>query len=774
MSLLASLNERQREAVTHVNGPLLVVAGPGSGKTRVITTRVAHLILDHGVSPHSILAVTFTNKAADEMRERVIDILAEHGRSGMPAPAVSTFHAFCAGVLRRHGEPLAKIRPGFTTGFGICDAADQRSLLKAMLPSLGLDPKEFRVRDLQSAISAHKNNRRSKTSRVRGKNRSTPLAPVLDSYEAQLLAMNALDFDDLLLEAVRLLHHSKAVREELRGRYTHVLVDEYQDTNRAQYQLMKLLVRPRDNVCAVGDEDQSIYAWRGAEAKNVLKFAEDFPAVTTIALEQHYRSTRTILAAASAVISRNLRRHDKRLRTDRPKGELVELHASADASREASFVSDGIAAMLDREPETRIGVFYRVNAQSRQFEEALELRQVPFVVVGAVTFYQRKEVKDILAYLRLAANPEDGVSLRRIINVPARGIGRTTMSRVEAYARSKGLSLWRAIGALNQASRLPRRSRSALGRFQRLVERLQVLLPRHDIRSLVRWVMDSTGYERMLETGRAEDASRLENLRELKVAASEADGRGSSLREFLDRASLLAAADRDPGEARVLLMTLHSAKGLEFPAVFLTGVEEGLIPHSLRDSGSEGEGLEEERRLFYVGMTRAQNRLTLTWAYDRYLYAGNGLTDIRLPSRFLREIPAHLTRDTSAATKPQWSWQADPDPPPKARPPAGPPPASASKTMGALKHFFERQGISTDGLPETLSPPRPARRSPRAAASVPSEDRFAIGSRVRHRKFGIGIVRRREGRGPATKLSVYFRRVGLKRLLARAANLEEM
>ncbi|MDE0102102.1 MAG: UvrD-helicase domain-containing protein [Bryobacterales bacterium] len=786
MSLLSSLNERQREAVTHFEGPLLVVAGAGSGKTRVITTRVAYLIIERGISPSSILAVTFTNKAADEMRERVLRLLSEHGRAVERPPIVSTFHSFCVRLLRQYGEPLSEVRPGFTTRFGICDATDQLALIKSVMRSLDLSLKDFRARDVQSAISASKNGRGRSASRVRGKDGSTLLAPIMDAYQARLLEMNSLDFDDLLHVAVRLLRYSPAVRHAVRERFAHVLVDEYQDTNRAQYQLMRLIAHPRNNVCVVGDEDQSIYSWRGADINNILGFRGDFPAVTTIRLEQHYRSTRTILEAASAVISKNLNRHEKELWTDRTRGELVRLYEARSAIGEARFVASSVDSLIASDPDARVGIFFRTNAQSRQFEEALKATGVDFVVLGSVGFYQRSEIKDLLAYLRVAASPEDEVSLRRIINVPARGIGKITMGRVGDHATGEGISLWAAIGDLIRRKLLPRRALSALSSFQALITGLKEAMQSSGIEATLTWVAEKSGYMEMLESGRADDTRRLENVRELVVAAKEADGRAESLLAYLDRAALLAAVDRDPGEVRVLLMTLHSAKGLEFPTVFLTGVEEGLIPYSRRGDVLPEEELEEERRLFYVGMTRARDRLTLTWCRNRGRFQGDPQNWCD-PSSFLDEIPAGLVSDISRSRATNKPWRLEPRPETERFRPPSNPALNPKNTVQAVKDFFEQSAVPSRE-PVESAPAAPAVPSGPAAGSaaarssklwggmrrVHSEGRFALGSRVRHRKFGVGVVRRREGRGPGTKLSVYFKDYGLKRLIARAAKLEEL
>lgn len=804
MSLLASLNERQREAVLHGEGPLLVIAGAGSGKTRVVVTRIAHLILAGGVPAESILAVTFTNKAADEMRERVVQLLNAHGRQDARKPMVSTFHSFCVRLLRQHGAPLAEIRKGFTPQFLIFDAQDQRTVVKEVCRELGLVDREFKPAYVQAAISRAKNagHKRIGSSKTRDP-RTRSLNRAYKAYQAKLQEANALDFDDLLLEAVELLRLSPVIRDHFRNRYRYLLIDEYQDTNRPQYEIMRLLVEPRRNVCAVGDEDQAIYSWRGADIGNILGFELDFPSAKVVRLEQNYRSTRNILAAASAVIEHNDQRKGKRLWSAGPAGDLPVLYRAWDGHAEARYVAKAAGEILDRDPDAQFGVLYRTNAQSRLIEEAFRREGREFVVVGGLAFYQRAEVKDLLAYLKAAVSPDDGVSLRRIINVPARGIGKTTLQRLQDYASVEGVSLWRAIEETVDRHLLPARARAALQAFRKLMIDLRDRLETDGCASLVAWVYRNSGYQDMLES-KASEASeaRIENIKELEVAAGEASMGGSSLYDFLDYAALISDADGIDQAARVQLMTLHTAKGLEFQAVAMVGMEESLLPHG-RSLGGKGDGLEEERRLCYVGMTRARRFLFLTWAEKRSLY-GAGNHEPMEPSRFLHEIPPALLDDRSPA-----SWggtkargrvfaEVPPRKPRSPEPPFHPKSVEHGATeiathdsVSAVADFFSQRGIKADipgrpaspapgGLPKTKAPSSgPVRRGGRpklgqALKTLHRQGPFASGTRVRHKKFGVGVVRRREGEGPTAKLSVYFKNYGMKKLVAGYANLLEI
>ena len=612
MDFLEGLNAQQREAVAHTEGPLLILAGAGSGKTRVITHRIAHIITSRHVPPSAVLAVTFTNKAANEMRERVSALL--EGVRLDSSPNVSTFHSFCVRMLRRDGDPLARIRPGFTRRFTIYDDEDQIQIIKAAYRALGLDEKEFmQYRAALSRISHAKNLKQTPQDLYKDavNPETEKLAAVFEEYEKALHNSNALDFDDLLLEAVRLLRHDDATRENWNRRLSYVMIDEYQDTNRSQYELMRLLTESHGNVCVVGDEDQSIYSWRGADIRNILDFERDFPNARTIRLEQNYRSTKNILAAAGAVVENNKARKGKKLWTDAGTGEPLGLYAGFDAENEALFIADTTEKHLASNPGDHVAVLYRTNSQSRQIEEALRRYGRKYNVVGGFSFYQRAEIKDTVAYLKLAVSNTDSVSLMRVINTPARGIGRTTVEQIERYAREHGLSLWEAIGGIIDDQALSTRSQSALVVFRNLVQELSLVASTSSLPDLVRFILERTGYRRMLQQEKTpESETRLENLDELVNAAAEAAERGESVSDFLDHAALVAEADSFDEGAPVTLMTLHNAKGLEFPVVFLSGMELGLFPHS-RSMNSE-EALEEERRLCYVGMTRARQRLILT------------------------------------------------------------------------------------------------------------------------------------------------------------------
>ena len=800
MSVLASLNPQQREAVLQTDGPLLLLAGAGSGKTRVVITRIAHLILDKGVRPQSILAVTFTNKAAEEMRERVERILGAHGVTPDAMPTVSTFHSFCVRLLRRYGRPLAELRPGFTPQFLIFDEADQLAVVKRAYQDLGPDADFMKPSAALTAISRAKSRGRHPIRLHAGDAQRTRLLErIYELYRDALVSSNALDFDDLLLESVRLLSASEEVLDRVRSRYCYLLVDEFQDTNRPQYQIMKLIAEPNCNVCVVGDEDQSIYSWRGAEIKNILEFEADFPGTRVIRLEQNYRSTASILAAASALVERNVHRKGKRLWTDGPAGDRPVLYRAADAEAEARYVVRTLGRLLDDDPTLRAGVLYRTNAQSRLLEDALRRDGRDFLLVGGVAFYQRAEVKDLLAYLKAAIAPDDAVSLRRILNVPARGIGKATLERLQNHASERGMSLWQAIEDTLDRSLLPARASAALGRFRQLLRGLRNKIQKDELPRVLEWVFDETGYRQMLESSdAAEDANRLENVKELLVAALEASARDATVQDFLDHAALVADSDGIDRRARILLMTLHNAKGLEFPLVAMIGLEEKLLPH--RRSMVDDSALEEERRLCYVGMTRAERYLLLTCAGKRWQY-GSGNPERMLPSRFLEEIPADLLDDrTRGAGAPRTDRRvAGPDIRPKAPFQSVRPRERASRgtiqiqthdSLQAVADFFKLRGIeleTEDAAGPSAKPPpialarsvtaAPRKRKPRlgqALKDLRNQGAFPRGTRVRHEKFGVGVVQRREGEGPHAKLSVYFQNHGMKKLVAGYANLREM
>src|SRR5215212_3205714 len=641
--LLAGLNPEQADAVTHGDGPLLVVAGAGSGKTRVLTHRIAHLISDRGISPFEILAITFTNKAADEMKARVAALVG-------PVAArmwVSTFHSACVRILRREAKAI-----GYPSSFTIYDEADALRLTSYVLRDANVDPKRFPPRGVHAAISAAKNElllAGEYSDRARSPYERR-VAAVYREYQARLKAAGAMDFDDLLTEAVRLFEEHPDVRQRYATRFKHVLVDEYQDTNRAQNALVVALARDHRNICVVGDSDQSIYSFRSADIRNILEFETAFPDATVVVLEQNYRSTQTILDAANAVISNNVGRSPKALWTSADGGEQVVRYAAEDEHDEASHISSAIARLHDREGHRwgDMAVFYRTNAQSRVVEEQFVRVGIPYKVVGGTRFYDRREVKDALAYLRATVNPLDEVSLKRVLNVPKRGVGDTTIGKLDAWARGHGLPFSTALERAEEAGASGKALRG-IRSFLDLVEALKERVADGPAAVLEAAVAGS-GYLSELEAEHSIEAQgRIENLAELVGVAKEID----DVATFLESVSLVADTDQLPGEeddSSVLLMTLHSAKGLEFPVVFILGMEDGVFPH-LRSLG-EPDQMEEERRLAYVGITRARERLHLSSAWSRTIF---GSTQYNPPSRFLDEIPGDLITEVGGTKRGQGS-----------------------------------------------------------------------------------------------------------------------
>ncbi|MCC6264248.1 MAG: UvrD-helicase domain-containing protein [Bryobacterales bacterium] len=678
MDFLTGLNPEQRDAVAHDQGPLLILAGAGSGKTRVITHRIAHLISARGVSPYSILAVTFTNKAAREMKERVERILNEAYPQGLRGLSVSTFHSFCSRLLRVEGESLANVRPGFTREFSIYDEDNQLSLMKSVLRNLNLDEKAMPPRSLLSAISTAKNKAQMPEDwyKAARDQRGERMAKIYADYQDRLRQANALDFDDLLLESARLLSHDRVLRQRLSERYRYLMIDEYQDTNHTQYELMQLLASSHDNVAVVGDEDQSIYSWRGADIRNILDFERDYPNARVIRLEQNYRSTRNILESASRVVANNVERKGKWLWTDAQEGAKVGVFQAQDSDHEAMFVADTIEREILRDPKTRVAVLYRTNAQSRPIEEALRRRGRKYIVIGGFSFYQRAEIRDVLAYLRLIRSPEDSMSLIRILNTPARGIGKSTAEQIEQYSTKARLGYLPGLAKMLDEKLLPMRAHAAVSGFYKLMQGFREFSgldhpakqtgaeeaplefrAQPSITQLLDRVLEETGYARMLEAeGTLEAEGRIENLQELRGAALEADARGETLGEFLDNASLVAASDDLDEDIQVSLLTVHNAKGLEFPVVIMAGMEEKLFPHS-RSIDSMAM-MEEERRLCYVGMTRAERRLYLTHARFRRRFGG-GLQEPCIRSRFLGELPAELVEKLDHEDESQIDLWAD-------------------------------------------------------------------------------------------------------------------
>jgi DNA helicase-2/ATP-dependent DNA helicase PcrA len=946
--LIAKLNPEQRAAVEATEGPLLILAGAGSGKTRVITSRIAWLIREKGVAPDSILAVTFTNKASKEMGERVEKML-DH--SSLAKPLIATFHSLCVRMLRRDIEALKVGGEGLTRSFAIYDENDQQAIVKQAMKRMGLDTKQLTPRTVLGKISWAKNHMVDPQEYYLSSKdpNNERVAHIYQAYKTELRKNNALDFDDLLLEAVRLLKVSSEVRERYQRRYRYLLVDEYQDTNRPQYELMKLLAGESKNVCAVGDEDQSIYSWRGADIRNILEFEKDFPNAKIVRLEQNYRSTQVILEAAGAVVANNLQRKGKKLWTDRQGGSLVGYYEAPDGENEALFIADRIQKFL-REAESsenenpggaHCAVLYRTNSQSRLVEEALRRYNISYTMVGGFSFYERAEIKDLLAYLRLVRNPHDSMAFQRVVNTPVRGIGKTTLEILERLALETGKSTWDALADALAHRLIPTRAQMALDSFRQLVLDAQAMMdpdfagklsadvaeaeeadtgfdfgagsadaasaesatsfdfggeggdqlslldashfspfddapskrapktpetkktaqPNPDFASdaaevaedqkgqgsafrspgdaatlpeLIRFLIDRSGYIKALETeGSPESFSRIENLKELANAAHDAEARGETLADFLDHAALSSDTDKFDPDSRVTLMTLHAAKGLEFPLVFLAGLEEGLFPHSR--TLNNPEELEEERRLCYVGMTRAMNTLILTRAHYRRRY-GNDAPEQSVPSRFIEEVPTQLLENLTGRS-PAWANPAyghrggqrpgqssefgdrhynyedeNQDAPrapvhqssggrnrfgidldstkpfvapwmtASAKPtsPSREPGPAASSSNGASAKEDGVDGHSIDNIARffggkggVLKPgalPRPAIELAKPTGATGLKK----GQHVRHAKYGEGTILMREGNGEDAKLTVMFARHGMKKLIEKFANLQKM
>jgi DNA helicase-2/ATP-dependent DNA helicase PcrA len=745
MDYLAQLNPEQQEAVLHVDGPLLILAGAGSGKTHVIVNRIAHLIGEGHARPGEVLAVTFTNKAAEEMRARVERLL-----GGECAVWLSTFHSLCARLLRREAPNI-----GLTRDFVIYDTADQLSALKQVMRELQIDDAYIQPRAALSRISGAKNRMESAEALAahHGNPREEQIAKIYARYEQVLTANGALDFDDLLLKTVRLLKETDAGRR-YSSRFRYVLVDEYQDTNRPQYMLIRHLASTHHNVCVVGDPDQSIYQWRGADLRNILDFEEDFPETKVVRLERNYRSTQVILDAASAVISRNLLRKEKRLWTERVGGDRITYLRSGDEIEEADFIARTARTALRQDPDLRMAVLYRINAQSRVLEDALRREGIAYRIIGSVRFYERKEVKDALAYLKLILNADDDVSFRRIVNVPARGIGRAVMDALErvpvgadapllAEAARPASSLWARLERGLKEGLFAGRQAASLRAFHEMMTGLREMAGREVLSTAIGKMLDQSGYLQDLRDDHSEEAeARVENLAELVSAAREFEARqpDGGLSGFVDQLSLLSDVDEEQGsrDARILLMTLHSAKGLEFPTVVIAGMEEGLFPHS-RASDDDGD-LEEERRLCYVGMTRAQDRLILTSAARRRVFGEYRATE---PSRFIDEVPAELVREVPTEVQTYRSPYLHGDFRPN------------SFRRGGARRVREEQPSGFHYENEDQS-------------AVP----FVPGTRVRHPQFGIGTVQQIEQTGDDFKLTVKFVSVGQKRLIGKYAKLE--
>lgn len=751
LKLLDELNPEQRQAVETLEGPVLILAGAGTGKTRAITYRIANLIAK-GVPAESILAVTFTNKAAEEMRNRVTDLLL---RAGVPPeqPWISTFHSLCARLLRRDASAA-----GLPRDFAIYDDDDQIAAVKLAMATLQIDADELSPRNVLSRISYAKNHGQTpEYAQAKAFNQDgRRIADIFAAYEKVLNDCKALDFDDLLLRSARLLRESAATREKWQKRFHYIHVDEYQDTNRVQYDLMRLLTGPRQNVCVVGDEDQSIYAWRGADVSILLSFSRDFPGARVVKLERNYRSTQNILDAAGAVVANNPERLGKSLRAEKSSGVNLKYFEARDPQAEADYVAEELRRILTEEPDQTCAVEYRTNFQSRAFEEVFRRLGLRYRLVGGFSFYNRAEVKDALAYVRLAMHPEDDVSLLRVLNLPPRGIGKVTVDTLRETARIDGTLLWSAIER-TVADGMAGRVVAPLRAFHDLIRKLQEALPAQEPADFLHMVLEESGYMDMLkERNTPEDVSRMENLEELARAVAESMEAGETFSDFLDAAALVSDADQYDDKPGVTLITLHSTKGLEFDHVFLTGMEEGICPHSR--SLNEEKGIEEERRLVYVGMTRARKSLTLTRAVYRRIFGNEQQSRASLPSRFLAEIPSGLVdtvRGSLAEIGETRRYEPDPEY-------SYSPEEFHRRIRGGQKRdevsSWRRRGSNSFG--------RPAAKRNTASNSM-------LGRKVRHPSYGVGTIVGVEGDDEDRRLSVSFPGRGTKKFIERYAQLEQ-
>ncbi|PYS89022.1 MAG: ATP-dependent DNA helicase Rep [Acidobacteria bacterium] len=813
MDLLSSLNPQQVEAVKATEGPLLVLAGAGSGKTRVITVRIAYLIAEKGVPPHQILAVTFTNKAAGEMRSRVQELLKDTKLNSFPL--LSTFHSLCVRILR---ADIDKLGEGYKKSFTIYDTDDSNKVIKACIKDLGFDEKQVIPRVVRAAISSAKNRGEdvelfaSKVEHTDEKRAAA--ARVFRMYEDRLRIANALDFDDLLIKTVKLLRLSPETREKYNDRYKYILVDEYQDTNSLQLAMIKYLTEKQQNICVVGDDAQSIYGFRQADIRNILEFEHTFPDAKVILLEQNYRSTQTILDTADAIIANNVNQKKKKLWTANPGGERIYYFQATDADGEGRFVAGRIEEHLSRDANTKIAVLYRTNAQSRVFEEALRRLRIDYNIVGGFSFYERAEIKDIVAYLKLVLNPDDDIALLRVLNTPPRGIGKTSLDELQFRAKDLGVSLWEAIGTITERDysgevNLTNRAKEAFRAFRRVILSLQTKAEElagseKAVTDLVIAAIDDSGYSSMLRTENSDESeTRLENLEELVNAAADYDKEPESgLRDFIDHAALVSDTDKFDRNATVTMMTAHSAKGLEFPIVFLVGLEDGIFPHS-RSIGDQKE-LEEERRLAYVAITRAEKLLYVTHSMRRRVYGEEIAAE---PSQFLNEMPLELIHDLSygsswlsyargaegnfrSATTSADSFDVPVRPKTKN--------LYTGKTYNsadAIAEFFakkrspqrhearqgdeeiRRKGENNERKPAvTPTEPNKNLRSeiPKNLRSDISEPHGLVpGSHVRHEKYGRGLVLRREGSGDNVKLTISFPGFGQKKLIEKFAKLQK-
>ncbi|MGQ0543267.1 MAG: ATP-dependent helicase [Blastocatellia bacterium] len=820
MEILSSLNPQQVEAVETTEGPLLVLAGAGSGKTRVITVRIAYLIAEKHVPPHNILAVTFTNKAAGEMRHRVGELL--QGEKLNSFPLLSTFHSLCVRILR---QDIEKLEDGYKRSFTIYDTDDTQKVIKACIKDLGFDEKQIVPRVVRAAISSAKNRGEDVelfTSRVEHTDeKRAATAKVFRMYEERLKLANALDFDDLLIKTVRLLIKSDETRDKYNDRYKYILVDEYQDTNPLQLAMMKYLTEKQQNICVVGDDAQSIYGFRQADIRNILDFEQHFPNAKVILLEQNYRSTQTILDTAHAIIDNNINQKKKKLWTSNPGGERIFYFQASDADGEGRFVAAKIEEHRRRNANEKIAVLYRTNAQSRVFEESLRRLRIDYNIVGGFSFYERAEVKDIIAYLKLVLNPQDDIALLRVINTPARSLGRTSLDELQAQAKDLGLSLWETLCVITEKdydgrTSLTTRARDAMRAFRRVIENLQTKAKdaaetEKRVSDVVIAAIDDSGYSLMLRSENTDEAeARLENLEELVNAAVDYDRPPTTpsaeaaatppqaagellLRDFIDHAALTSDTDKFDRDASVTLMTVHSAKGLEFPIVFLVGLEDGIFPHSR--SINDPKELEEERRLAYVAITRAEKLLYVTHSMRRRVF-GEEIADE--PSQFLNEMPLELIEDLSYGSS--WLSYARSSTTQSNKYAAAalrgeirqekPRNLYTGKTYNsseAITEFFNKRNAGPqshkDAEKRVIQEVPIPQAETRPVESVPSSDipnrksqianGFVPGSHVRHDKYGKGLVLRREGSGDNIKLTISFPGFGQKKVIEKFAKLQK-
>lgn len=797
MNILDSLNPQQKEAVLTTEGPVLILAGAGSGKTRVITVRIAYLISEKQVQPYNILAVTFTNKAAGEMRDRVHKLLA--GQQLRSAPLISTFHSLCVRILRQDIEVLEE---GYTKSFTIYDTDDSLKVIKACIKDIGMDDKQLAPRQVLNAISSSKNRGEDVemfASRVESTDeKRAAMARVFKMYEERLNRANALDFDDLMIKTVKLLRISREIRDKYNERFKYILIDEYQDTNALQFALVNYLTEKQQNICVVGDDAQSIYGFRQADIRNILEFEQHFLDAKVILLEQNYRSTQTILDAAHAIIENNVRQKKKKLWTSNPGGERIFYFQAYNADEEARFVAARIEEHRRRNPGDKLAILYRTNAQSRVFEEALRRARIDYNIVGGFSFYERAEIKDVIAYLKLALNPFDDIALLRVINTPARGLGKTSLDEIQMQAKAAGMSLWETISVITdektaQPKNLTQRAEGSLRNFKSVVERLQAKVGESattdkPVSEVVIAAIEDTGYANALRTENSDESlARLENLEELVNAAADYDKDDGSIRDFIDHAALASDTDKYDRSAEVTMMTVHSAKGLEFPVIFIVGLEDGIFPHS-RSVNDEQE-LEEERRLAYVAITRAEKQLYVTHSMRRRVYGEEMAAE---PSQFLNEMPLELIEDLSrgsswlsfakSGTAQSNKYAASALRGETAR--EKPKNLYTGKTYNsaeAVAEFFKKKqaggGESTAERPTFKQPTGfdklKAAASKTPARAVADTGSFTPGAHVRHPKYGKGLVLRREGTGDNIKLTVSFPGFGQKKLIEKFANLEK-